>query len=82
MIDHVNALVSSKVLSKGRGNSLTRKLVDALKHLEKGNTHAAIQKLQEFISVVEGYIRTGKLPSADGQLLLDAAHEVILNLDG
>ena len=79
IIDYVNALVG--VLNKGQRNSLTRKLVGALDHLEKENTHAAIQKLKEFIRVVEGYIRTEKLSPTDGQLLLEAAQDVILNLN-
>jgi hypothetical protein len=82
LITEVEALVTAGVLNKGQGNSLTRKLVDALDHLGKGNPHAAIQKLQEFISVVTGYIRTGKLSPEQGQLLIDAANHVITQLSG
>jgi hypothetical protein len=77
IIEDVGALVDATLLNKGQGNSLIAKLTDALDQLDKENTHAAIQKLQEFISVVEGYIRTGKLSNEEGPPLIEAADNVI-----
>ena len=80
IIDEVNNLVADGVLSNGQGNALTRKLNDALKHLNKGKTHPMIQKLEEFINQVNAKMQAGTLSPEQGQFLIDAAHDVIARL--
>jgi PKD repeat protein len=77
MSNTVQNLVTTGVLRKGQGNALIVKLNTATKQLNKGKKHAAANELKAFINQVSAYIKTRKLPQAEGQALIDAANVVI-----
>jgi sugar lactone lactonase YvrE len=76
----VQALVTGGVLLPSQGNSLLTKLDGALGLLTHGNMQGAISKLGDFIKQVTSFIKTGKLTSAQGQPLIDAARALIAEL--
>jgi nitrous oxidase accessory protein len=78
----IQGLVTSGVLNRGQGNSLTIKLESATKDLNNGNTNAAINELQAFINKVQTNIRAKILTQEQGQVLIDAANAVISQLAG
>jgi hypothetical protein len=78
--DGVQALVTGGVLLPSQGNSLLTKLDGALGLLTNGNMQGAISKLGDFIKQVNSFIKTGKLTSAQGQPLIDAAQALIAEL--
>jgi probable HAF family extracellular repeat protein len=82
LIDQVNALVSSNVLSPGQGNSLLAKLNAAIQQLDHGNVQTVINQLNAFVNDVSQMIATGKLSPAQGQPLIDAANQIITALGG
>jgi len=72
LLDDVSALNLSQTIE----NSLTSKLENALKSLEKENDGAAINQLNAFINEVEA--QSGKkIPSDDAGALIDKAHMII-----
>ncbi|MFX1263018.1 MAG: PKD domain-containing protein [Promethearchaeota archaeon] len=77
IISHVENLVDSGVLKSGAGSSLRRKLVSAIDLMDSGNTHAASQKLGDFIDQVNALIRAGRLSVKEGEKLIALAQEII-----
>lgn len=73
----VNQLIADGSLSSGNGNSLTSSLDAASKQLADGKTTPAINQLQAFISKANTMVKTGKLTSAQGQVLVDLATRII-----
>ena len=57
-------------------------LVGALAQLNRGHSFQAAQKLGDFTDQVNAYINVGILSPAQGQLLLDAANNVINEIIG
>ena len=82
IIDAVIALVDAGVLNQGQGNSLIAKLQASIQQLDRGNITAAINLLHAFINQVNSYIRREVLSREQGQPLIDAANEVILQITG
>ena len=82
IINEVNGLVATSVLTRGQGNSLKSKLEGALGQINKGHSLQAAQKLGDFTDQVNAYVQTGKLSPAQGQLLIDAANNIINELVG
>jgi len=80
--DAVQALVTSGALLPAQGNSLQTKLSAAKDLLTRGNTQGAISKLGDFVKQVTSLIKTGKLTSAQGQPLIDAAQALMAELQG
>jgi hypothetical protein len=76
LIDQVNALVAQGVINAGNGNALTAKLQAALKQMDKGHARPASNQLQAFINQVEALVQGGKLTSAQGEILIQAARAI------
>lgn len=74
LIDDVQALTPP--LNAGQARSLTIKLENALKSLDKGNTETAENHLNAFINEITALIHVGVLSNAQGQALISAAEEV------
>jgi peptide/nickel transport system substrate-binding protein len=77
IITDIEDLVNNGVLRAGAAKSLTKKLVSAIDLMDRGNQHAASQKLNDFIDQVNSLIRSGRLPVEEGQELIALAQEVI-----
>jgi hypothetical protein len=67
-------------LHGGTEKSLTKKLENAIKSLEKGEIEAAIGKLNAFINEVEAQ-RGKKIDEADADALIAAAQAIIDELE-
>jgi hypothetical protein len=65
-------MVSDGALSKGEGNSLTVKLATALKKMQRGQYHVAVNVLYAFIEHVDDFTAAGKL---DGQQSVSLIHQ-------
>ena len=76
LVDDVNFLVGVGDLKQGQGNSLTKKLEAADKHLAKDRTRGACQMLNVFIHQVEAFINGAILDPVEGQDLIDKAIEI------
>ena len=63
--------------NNGQGNALESKLQSAIEALNKGNTNAAINKLQAFINQVDAYEKANILTSSEADALRQAIQEVI-----
>lgn len=48
--------------------------------MDRENDRTAINQMQSFINQVEAMVRSGSLFPEDGQLLIDAANEIIATL--
>jgi len=77
----VQDLVTAGTLSSGQGSSLISKLDGAEAKLAQGGTQSSINKLQAFINNVQALINGGTLTVAEGQLLIDAAMAIIVQVD-
>lgn len=80
--ESVWALIANRTLSPSQGLALIRDLRRAKQQLAKGNVHATITELREFIAQVREYIAFRKLTSAQGQPLIRAARAIISSLGG
>ena len=80
LIDQVQGLVGTGVLSRGQGQSLTAKLNAALTRMST-NPCTAIHVLNAFINEVKGHIGAGLLTADQGQPLLDSATAIIAQLE-
>lgn len=80
IIDEVETLVNDGVLNQGRGNSLIKKLEDAIHQINKGKEKQAINNLEDFISAVNAFIKQRVLLPSEGQLLIDEANDIITQL--
>ena len=75
--NNIQTLITTGVISSGNGNALTSKLSSAIQSLNQGNTTSGVNKLGSFINQVNAMIHSGKLTSAEGQALIDAAQAII-----
>ena len=82
LIEKVKTLVAAGVLNQGQGNGLIAKLEAAIQQLEPGNTKTAINHLQALVNQMSAFIRSGTVPSAQGQPLIDVAQQLIAALGG
>lgn len=73
LIDTVEALPG---LNRGQKRSLTAKLGNALRLLDKGRERPAIRLLAAFVRRVEALVRSGKMAGADAQMLIDEANSI------
>lgn len=67
-------------LTTGQVNSLSDKLNNALASIEAGLSKQAIKQLDAFIAAVATQVKTGKMNTATGQVLVDSATAVIAAL--
>ena len=77
----VQALVDAGVLNGGQGNALNSKLANAIKKLDEGQPHVAINNLNAFVKQVNAFINGRVLTAAEGQPLIDAANRIIAAID-
>jgi len=77
LIDDIVALVENGELKHKEGKALIKKLVNALKMFEKGNTKAAINQLKSFIKKVRSFVKKGRLSAGQGAALIAAAEGII-----
>jgi hypothetical protein len=71
LINQVNALQASGVLTPSQASSLTSELMRAINSLNAGNTKAACNQLNSFVNTVNALVRSGKLTQAQADQLLD-----------
>lgn len=76
-IEQIISTVQNLNLNSGQSNSLIVKLNAAVKSLNLGKTNESINKLNSFNNEVKGYMNSGLLSQAEGQVLIDAANSVI-----
>src|SRR4029453_8400436 len=74
LISQVQAL--QPPLTGQQSQGLISKLNAALDAVNQGKTNVACNKLNDFISQVQGYISNGTLTSAQGQPLIDSAAHI------
>lgn len=77
LISEVESLVEEGKLTKGQGNSLIKKLEEAIRQMNRGNIRPACGKLGDFIDEVNALIQSGKLAPEEGHSLIDEAKIVM-----
>jgi probable HAF family extracellular repeat protein len=80
IIEHIARLVETGVLNKGQGNALQIKLENTLRQLDKVNPEAACNLLQAFTNQVQSLVDGEILPFDEGQLLIDEASAVKIQI--
>jgi len=78
--DDVAALVSGGTLAPGLGHSLQAKLAAAQKQAARGNRTPAANQLEAFVNEVEALVRAGRLPEAEGRVLVAEASDIAAQL--
>ncbi|MGD2154399.1 MAG: hypothetical protein PVG79_14110, partial [Gemmatimonadales bacterium] len=73
----ITELEGSGALNHGQANSLMKKVENAEKKYEQCNDRAGDNILRAFINEVEALVRSGQLPKADGDRLIDLAEQAI-----
>ena len=79
LIDQVNDL-NDPDLNDGNKKSLTQKLENSLKNLQKFEDEKACEKLFSFIDQLEAFVKAGKLEQGQVQNMIDQAFLCILAL--
>lgn len=77
IIKEVEDLASAGILTQAQAKGLIGKLNEAIKNLKQGKAGPAVNKLQDFIDQVNGFINGGVLQPDEGQPLIDAAEAII-----
>jgi hypothetical protein len=77
LADMVQDLRNADALNRGQANALQSKLDGTAAAFERGNTRAAINKLEAFINAVNALVRSRRLEPQDGDNLIDAAQALI-----
>jgi hypothetical protein len=77
LIQNVFELSETGTLNHGQGNALIAKLKAAVKQVDRGNDHVAINQLHAFINQVTAMINSGVLLPGDGEPLIAAASAII-----
>ena len=78
----LDEILANADVNVGLAFSLTTELESVLARLDRKNTTAATNMLQGFIDEIEGLIQAGRPSRTDGQLLIEAAQNVIDQLKG
>jgi hypothetical protein len=79
-VDWMRTMLNAAGLEKGLTNSLGKKLDNAVKSLEKGNTNAASGQLGAFTNEIDAALKTGRIPAALGNQLLAMANQLLATL--
>ena len=82
LIDVVERLVDDGTLNGGQGNSLIKKLEQALATLGAGDTKKAVTMLEAFIHEVRAFKNAGILDPAQADELIATAEAVIASISG
>jgi C-terminal processing protease CtpA/Prc len=82
LVGQIGELVNAGVLKKGQGNALTPKLEQALKRIDDGKYHVAVNVLQDFIGQLNDLVADGALQEAEAQPFIDQAGIMIWLLGG
>lgn len=77
IIDEIIELVDAGELDGGEGNSLVKKLENALRSIEAGHMQAALGKLTAFANQISAFMIQGVLTPEEGQPLLDEVNRII-----
>jgi FIMAH domain/Beta-propeller repeat len=81
LIDLVEALVAAGHLKPGQGGALINRPEVALKQLDRDHIKQAVNQLESFARRVDRLIDRGELAPAEGQSLIEAANEIIAELE-
>jgi hypothetical protein len=81
LIEAVEDLVAAGSLNHGQGNALIVKLNQAIKHLDKDEPETALNVLNAFTNQVTALVDGGVLTPEEGQALLDAAGEIVYQIE-
>jgi hypothetical protein len=76
----VDQLAAAQKLNGGNANALRSELDGAKKQLERGNTGAAGDKLDEVLSILDSLVSSGKLSAADAKPLHDLVERVLRSI--
>jgi len=82
LIARVQGLAALGILDASYESGLVAKLKDALRALERENTRVAMNKLEDFISQINGLVSAGKLSPLEGQSLIACANAAVSVLTG
>ncbi len=77
LIDDVDDLINSNIISNGIGTSLKAKLNAAKKMLDQGKKRPAKNQLNAFINQVNALMKANKLTQQQGQQLINGANAVM-----
>jgi len=80
LLGRVRDIVTAGVLSNGEGNSLTSKLENAMRQMDRGNANASSNELNAFINEVNSLIKSRRISQAQGQPLINTANDIIARL--
>jgi uncharacterized coiled-coil DUF342 family protein len=81
LINDIEELVESGMLSQSQDNSLIPKLETAIKQLDNGKTNPATNLLEAQIKQVEAMIKSSQLPPEEGQAIIDSIEEILEQLE-
>ena len=82
VIDDIETLADSGNfdINEGETNSLITKLENAIDKILADKISGAVGTLQAFINQIESFIKSGKIPSADGNAIISEVQQVIDSL--
>ena len=82
VIVQVDSMITSGDLEINQGeiNAILGKLDKAMDNLDSGQVNAAIGSLNAFINQINAIINSGSISPENGQILIDAAQNIINNL--
>jgi Tol biopolymer transport system component len=78
--EQIDDLVSGGALNSGQGHALKTKLQGALDKIAKGQIGAAVNQLNAFIQQVNAYVAAGILSDDEGDVLIDAANDLLTSI--
>jgi hypothetical protein len=77
LIGDVEALVASGQIDAEDANGILAKLGEAKNHVGNGRVRPATRKLGDFIDQVNALINSNRIGAEEGQVLIDAAQDII-----
>ena len=81
MIEELENLAETGVLSEGQSNPSINFITQALRDIEKGKTGKAVQKLEAAIERLQGLIEDGSLDANQGDALIEMLLAIIDNIE-
>jgi len=81
-MEMVAQLAAGGLLNHGNANSLTTKLENAKRQLERGHVTPAVNQLEALLHELDAMVRSGRLSAADAGPLRDLVERLIESLDG
>jgi FG-GAP-like repeat/Secretion system C-terminal sorting domain len=77
----IQDLLDDAVLERGQANALTVKLEGAVKKIDRGQYHVAINMLNAFINQTMSLVDEGILTQTEGDILINLAYQSIAQLE-